>query len=122
MGGAAQPHGLDRCQSACAEHDRQNVLSPLYGTVGVVSRADLWPREHSGLRPVILTPNHKNFLDAFFVGLATNRHIRFMAKAELFKGPVAWLFLRLGAFPVRRGEADQDAVETAPRSSPAAWW
>jgi 1-acyl-sn-glycerol-3-phosphate acyltransferase len=73
-------------------------------------------------RPVILTPNHKNFLDAYFVGLATNRHIRFMAKAELFKGPVAWLFLRLGALPVRRGEADQDAVETAPRSSPAAWW
>ena len=36
-----------------------------------------------------------------------------MAKIELFKGPLAWLFLRLGAFPVRRGEADAEAVETA---------
>jgi 1-acyl-sn-glycerol-3-phosphate acyltransferase len=61
----------------------------------------------------IVAPNHKNFLDAFFVGLATRRHVRYMAKVELFKGPLAWLFLRLGAFPVRRGEADAEAFETA---------
>jgi hypothetical protein len=30
-----------------------------------------------------------------------------------FKGPLGWLFLRLGAFPVRRGEADAEALETA---------
>ena len=35
------------------------------------------------------------------------------AKIELFRGPLAWLFPRLGAFPVRRGEADADALETA---------
>jgi 1-acyl-sn-glycerol-3-phosphate acyltransferase len=63
--------------------------------------------------PAIIAPNHKNFLDAFFVGLATHRHVRFMAKIELFKGPLRGLFLRLGAFPVRRGEADTEAVETA---------
>jgi 1-acyl-sn-glycerol-3-phosphate acyltransferase len=63
--------------------------------------------------PVILAPNHKNFLDAFFVGIATRRHVRYMAKVELFKGPLGWLFLRLGAFPVRRGEADAEALETA---------
>jgi 1-acyl-sn-glycerol-3-phosphate acyltransferase len=62
---------------------------------------------------VIIAPNHKSFLDAFFVGIATHRHVRFMAKMELFKGPAGWLFLRLGAFPVRRGEADVDALETA---------
>jgi 1-acyl-sn-glycerol-3-phosphate acyltransferase len=62
---------------------------------------------------VIVAPNHKNFLDAFFVGLAVRRHVRFMAKVELFRGPMGWLFLRLGAFPVRRGEADSEAVETA---------
>jgi 1-acyl-sn-glycerol-3-phosphate acyltransferase len=61
----------------------------------------------------IIAPNHKNFLDAFFVGLATRRHVRHMAKAELFRGPLAWLLPRLGAFPVRRGEADPDALETA---------
>lgn len=63
--------------------------------------------------PAILAPNHKNFLDAFFVGLALRRHVRYMAKVELFKGPLGWLFLRLGAFPVRRGEADVEALETA---------
>jgi 1-acyl-sn-glycerol-3-phosphate acyltransferase len=36
-----------------------------------------------------------------------------MAKAELFHGPLAWLFPRLGAFPVRRGEADPSALTTA---------
>jgi len=62
---------------------------------------------------VIVAPNHKNFLDPFFIGIATHRHVRFMAKIELFKGPLGWLFLRLGAFPIRRGESDTDALETA---------
>ena len=63
--------------------------------------------------PAIIAPNHKNFLDPFFVGIATRRHVRYMAKAALLKGPLGWLLLRLGAFPVRRGEADADALETA---------
>lgn len=63
--------------------------------------------------PVIVTPNHKSFFDAFFVGIATPRQVHFMAKVELFKGPWGWLFRRLGAFPVRRGEADTVALETA---------
>lgn len=61
----------------------------------------------------IVAPNHKSFLDAFFVGIATRRHVRFMAKTELLEGPLGWLFLRLGAFPVRRGEADVEAMKTA---------
>jgi len=61
----------------------------------------------------IIAPNHKSFFDAFFVGIATRRHVRYMAKVELFKGPSRWLFPRLGAFPVRRGEADAEAIETA---------
>jgi 1-acyl-sn-glycerol-3-phosphate acyltransferase len=63
--------------------------------------------------PVIVAPNHKNFLDPFFIGITTHRHVRFMAKVELFTGPSGWLFLRLGAFPVRRGGADGQAMETA---------
>lgn len=63
--------------------------------------------------PAIIAPNHKSFLDAFFVGIATRRHVRFMAKTELFEGPLGWLFVRLGAFPVRRGEADMEAITTA---------
>lgn len=65
--------------------------------------------------PVVVVSNHKNFLDPFFIGIATQRHVRYMAKAELFRGPFGWLFLRLGAFPVRRGEADLAAMETARR-------
>jgi 1-acyl-sn-glycerol-3-phosphate acyltransferase len=61
----------------------------------------------------IIAPNHKSFLDAFFVAIATHRHVRYMAKTELFKGPLGWLFARLGAFPVRRGEADAEAMRTA---------
>ncbi|HUA48775.1 MAG TPA: lysophospholipid acyltransferase family protein [Solirubrobacteraceae bacterium] len=63
--------------------------------------------------PAIVAPNHKNFLDPFFIGIATRRHVRYMAKAELMRGPVGWFFLRLGAFPVRRGGADAEAMETA---------
>jgi 1-acyl-sn-glycerol-3-phosphate acyltransferase len=63
--------------------------------------------------PAIVVANHKSFLDAFFLGLSTRRRVRYMAKAELFKGPVGWLFTRLGAFPVRRGEGDREALITA---------
>jgi 1-acyl-sn-glycerol-3-phosphate acyltransferase len=63
--------------------------------------------------PAIVAPNHKSFWDAFFVGAATRRHVRFMGKAELFQGRLGRLFVRLGAFPVKRGESDADALETA---------
>jgi len=37
-----------------------------------------------------------------------------VTKAELFAHPaVAWLLVRVGAFPVRRGDADPDAHATA---------
>ena len=63
--------------------------------------------------PAVIAPNHKNFLDPFFVGMATRRPVHYMAKVELIEGPFGWLLVRLGAFPVRRGEADIDALETA---------
>ena len=62
----------------------------------------------------IIAPNHKSFYDSFFIGLATRRHLHFMAKTELIDGTRSgWLLVGLGAFPVRRGEADPDALETA---------
>ncbi|MGZ4179829.1 MAG: lysophospholipid acyltransferase family protein [Solirubrobacteraceae bacterium] len=63
--------------------------------------------------PAIVAPNHKNFLDPFFIGIVTHRHVRYMAKAGLLKGPLGWLLVRLGAFPVRRGQADTEALDTA---------
>ncbi|MDX6677854.1 MAG: 1-acyl-sn-glycerol-3-phosphate acyltransferase [Solirubrobacteraceae bacterium] len=71
--------------------------------------ADRIPREG----PVIIAPNHKSFWDSFFIGLATRRHVRFMGKTELFTGPKARLLVGLGAFPVRRGTSDEQALETA---------
>ncbi len=62
---------------------------------------------------VIVDPNHKNFLDPFFIGIATRRPVRFMAKVELFKGPLAWLLTGPGVFPVRRGQTDAKSIDTA---------
>jgi 1-acyl-sn-glycerol-3-phosphate acyltransferase len=63
--------------------------------------------------PAVIAPNHKSFWDSFFIAAATRRHLRFMGKSELFEGPFGRLFVRLGAFPVKRGEADAEALETA---------
>ena len=72
--------------------------------------------------PAIIAPNHKSFLDAFFVGMATRRPVRFMAKTELFRRPFGGLLVRLGAFPVRRGasrcrRARDGAHDPGPRRS-----
>jgi 1-acyl-sn-glycerol-3-phosphate acyltransferase len=61
----------------------------------------------------IVAPNHKSFWDSFFIGAATRRHVRFMGKRELFEGPWGRVLVRLGAFPVRRGQSDEEALETA---------
>jgi len=61
----------------------------------------------------IIAPNHKSFWDSFFIGVCTRRHVRFMAKTELIQARYGGLLARLGAFPVRRGQADADALETA---------
>lgn len=61
----------------------------------------------------IIAPNHKSFWDAFFIAAVLRRNIRFMGKAELFEGRRGRLFIALGAFPVRRGASDTEAMETA---------
>jgi 1-acyl-sn-glycerol-3-phosphate acyltransferase len=61
----------------------------------------------------IVAPNHKSFWDSFFIAVCTKRHLRFMAKTELIQARYGRLLVRLGAFPVRRGQADEDALETA---------
>jgi 1-acyl-sn-glycerol-3-phosphate acyltransferase len=63
--------------------------------------------------PAIVAPNHKSFWDSFFIAMCTPRHVRFMAKTELIEARYGRLLVRLGAFPVRRGQADEDALETA---------
>src|SRR3954470_3464174 len=63
--------------------------------------------------PAIIAPNHKSFYDSFFIGLATRRHLHFMAKTELFEGRSGPLLSGLGASPVRPGTPGPDALETA---------
>jgi 1-acyl-sn-glycerol-3-phosphate acyltransferase len=74
-----------------------------------ISGADRIPREG----PVIIAPNHKSFWDSFFIAAATRRPVRYMGKVELFEKGAGRLLVALGAFPVRRGTADDEAIETA---------
>jgi len=64
--------------------------------------------------PVIFAANHRSFLDPFVIGMLTRRPVYYVAKRELFENPLqAWLLNRLGAFPVERGEGDQQSMSTA---------
>jgi 1-acyl-sn-glycerol-3-phosphate acyltransferase len=66
-----------------------------------------------GSGPVILAPNHFSFMDHFFTGATTRRKVRFMAKSQLFKPPMQFIYTHGGVFPVRRGVRDEDAFITA---------
>jgi len=62
----------------------------------------------------ILVSNHINWKDPPWMEFALGRAIRYMAKRELFEVPVIGYVLRgIGAFPVRRGEADRGALQMA---------
>ena len=63
--------------------------------------------------PAIIAPNHFSFLDHFFVAVYLRRKVQFMAKSQLFKPPMQWIFTHGGVFPVRRGYADDEAFMTA---------
>jgi 1-acyl-sn-glycerol-3-phosphate acyltransferase len=63
--------------------------------------------------PVIIAPNHFSTLDHFFVAMYLRRRVRFMAKSQLFRGPLGWAIKHAGAFPVRRGHHDEEAITTA---------
>ena len=63
--------------------------------------------------PVILAPNHFSFMDHFFLGSFTRRKVRFMAKSQLFSGPLKFIYTHGGVFPVRRGHRDEEAFQTA---------
>jgi len=62
---------------------------------------------------VIIAPNHFSFMDHFLVGMFIRRRIRFMAKSQLFSGPMQWIYTHGGVFPVRRGARDEEAFITA---------
>ena len=99
------------------------MVAPLYLLIGLVS----WPvvmglyrlrvrgLEHLPEGGFVLAVNHTSNFDPWPLGipLLPRRQLRFMAKSELFN-PVLAPFLRAGgAFKVRRGEGDIEAMRTA---------
>lgn len=64
--------------------------------------------------PVIIAPVHRSNLDAPLVAGAGSRRMRALGKESLFVNPVsAWVCAALGAIPLRRGEADREAMRSA---------
>src|SRR5687767_5867816 len=61
----------------------------------------------------IVAPNHFSFLDHFFVAVYVRRKVHFMAKSQLFKRPMQFIYTHGGVFPVRRGHRDTKSMATA---------
>ena len=66
---------------------------------------------------MVLACNHVSSFDPWPLGLPLwpRRFLRFMAKSELYWFPLTLVLNGAGAFPVRRGQADAEAIETAVR-------
>ncbi|MGZ8666665.1 MAG: 1-acyl-sn-glycerol-3-phosphate acyltransferase, partial [Solirubrobacterales bacterium] len=65
---------------------------------------------------LIVAANHRSFLDPFVITtcLPWRRPLNYVAKMELFsKRWQGWILCRCGAFPIRRGESDEEAMKTA---------
>ncbi len=62
----------------------------------------------------VLAPVHRSHLDSVIVACLCERRLRALGKESLFRVPVLRYFCAaLGAIPVRRGEADRDALVAA---------
>jgi 1-acyl-sn-glycerol-3-phosphate acyltransferase len=99
------------------------MVSPFYLFVGTVS----WPfvkglyrlrtrgLEHLPEGGFVLAANHTSNFDPWALGtpLLPHRQLRFMAKSELFNPVLAPILRAGGAFKVRRGEGDMEAMRTA---------
>ncbi len=83
----------------------------LYGLFRLRARG----KEHLPAGGFVLAANHNSNFDPWPLGLPLfpKRYLRFMAKSELFWTPFKQFATAAGAFPVRRGEKDTVALETA---------
>ncbi len=65
----------------------------------------------------VLACNHLSNFDPWPLGMPLwpQRWLRFMAKSELYWWPARYILDAAGAFPVNRGRADVEAVQTAER-------
>lgn len=87
------------------------VLPPLFK---VIFRFEVHGEKNIPLSgPLVLASNHASYLDPPLIGCASPRKAFFMAKEELFRGLPGRIYSSLGAFPVKRGASDVDAVKHA---------
>ena len=89
------------------------LLSPLFLLLmrpRVRGLRHLWRRGGA-----IVVSNHWALSDPILIALVSPRVIHFMAKQELFRSPVARIFLMRGlyAFPVNRKQADMASLKQA---------
>ena len=66
----------------------------------------------------VIACNHIAGIDVVVLGAASPRTLRYMAKAELFtyNRMLTWMLRHAGAFGVRRGESDLEALRLARRA------
>jgi 1-acyl-sn-glycerol-3-phosphate acyltransferase len=99
------------------------MVSPLYRFIGWLSipvvrglyRLRARGLEHLPEGGFVLAANHTSNFDPWPLGMPflPERQLRFMAKAELFNPLLAPILRAGGAFKVRRGEGDVEAMRTA---------
>jgi len=64
--------------------------------------------------PFIIASNHLSWTDIPLVAMFVRRRkVVYMAKEEYFRGKLRWLVRLLGSFPVKRGEADRQALRAS---------
>ena len=88
------------------------VITSLYA-YGLLRTRPISPDKVPGRGAVILAPNHFSFMDHFLIGAFVRRKVRFMAKSQLFKKPMQFIYSHGGVFPIRRGHHDEEAFKTA---------
>ncbi|MBE6726661.1 MAG: 1-acyl-sn-glycerol-3-phosphate acyltransferase [Ruminococcaceae bacterium] len=88
------------------------IFSPL---VKRLWRIEAVGTEHIPAEGAILASNHTAFSDVLVISAAAGRQVRYMAKKELFKTPLAPLIKALGAYPVDRGGSDVGSIRNTIR-------
>jgi len=105
-------HERSRTREPDAVYELVRTLTSLYGWTFFRARC-ISSEKVPAAGPVILAPNHFSFMDHFFLGAFIRRKVRYMAKSQLFKPPMQWIYTHGGVFPVRRGHGDEEAFITA---------
>jgi 1-acyl-sn-glycerol-3-phosphate acyltransferase len=93
-------------------YELTRLITSLYAYTFLRARA-IATENVPGKGPVILAPNHFSFMDHFLMGCYLRRKVRFMAKSQLFKRPMQFIYSHGGVFPVRRGARDEETFITA---------